>query len=322
MYRELLEALSNDQELNAAQIAQLLQGIADEQLTDVQILGLQMAFIMKGATTGEFDQVVQCLRQMRTPLTVETKAPLLELTGVPEASTLLCAAAGAPIAHHVFGPEQDRWQALKALGRSTPEQDAARLQEMGFACLQAERYLPMLHRALPADAQPWLRELYAVVLAPLTHPAPIASLFCALADEEQLPRLQRLAGQAGISRLLLACSRDGGIVLNGPTQMQALLDGELHSFTITPEDLGMQRCTERLVRQPLSQLPKLVEAVLQGELTGPERDAAVAHAAAGLYAAGLAKTLEEGVQLALRALQTGDAAKLLHELQVSAARSG
>ena len=100
----------------------------------------------------------------------------------------------------------------------------------------------------------------------------------------------------------------------GPTHAAALERGEVRTFTITPEDVGLARVKPEALRggDAKDNAVALLD-VLKGR-KGPYRDVAILNAAAGLVVAAHAKDLEHAVALATKAVDSGEAEGRLERL--------
>jgi anthranilate phosphoribosyltransferase len=91
-------------------------------------------------------------------------------------------------------------------------------------------------------------------------------------------------------------------------------DGDLRSYTLQPEDVGLARARfEDVAGGTPADNADTARRVLAGE-PGPRRDLAALNAGAAIYVAGAADTLEEGVRGAEAALDDGRAARALDAL--------
>jgi anthranilate phosphoribosyltransferase len=86
-----------------------------------------------------------------------------------------------------------------------------------------------------------------------------------------------------------------------------LRDGEVRSFTVTPEELGIKtgKLSDISVKNAAESL-SMVESVLDGQ-AGPARDVVSLNAGAAIYAAGLAASLAAGVKRASEVIESGAA---------------
>jgi anthranilate phosphoribosyltransferase len=100
----------------------------------------------------------------------------------------------------------------------------------------------------------------------------------------------------------------------GPTSVAELKGGKIRTFEITPEDAGLPRAKPETLRGgDAEHNAKALLDVLKGK-PGPYRDVAILNAAAALIVAGKAKDLKEGVALAAKAVDSGEAEGRLDRL--------
>jgi anthranilate phosphoribosyltransferase len=86
-----------------------------------------------------------------------------------------------------------------------------------------------------------------------------------------------------------------------------LENGAVKTFEITPESVGLDRAKPETLRGgDADENAKALTDVLKGK-RGPFRDVAILNAAAGLVVAGRAKDLKQGVGLAAKAIDSGEA---------------
>jgi anthranilate phosphoribosyltransferase len=106
------------------------------------------------------------------------------------------------------------------------------------------------------------------------------------------------------------------ITTTGPTAVASLAKGEVTTFEITPEDVGLKRAkTDELRGGDADHNAKALLAVLKGH-RGNYRDVAVLNAAAALVVAGRAGDLKSGVALAEKSIDSGEAEGSLERLIV------
>jgi anthranilate phosphoribosyltransferase len=93
-----------------------------------------------------------------------------------------------------------------------------------------------------------------------------------------------------------------------------LKDGEVRSFTVSPDDAGLERAApEALKGGDAEHNARAMTALLAGR-PGGYRDFVLLNSAAALLIAGKAKTLPEGVAQAAKALDEGRAQRVLEGL--------
>ena len=107
----------------------------------------------------------------------------------------------------------------------------------------------------------------------------------------------------------------------GPNQACEVVGGDVHERTIDPEELGLERCSpEELRGGSPAENAQAIRDVLAGE-SGARRDAILLNAAGAIAAAGRADDLQDGLELARRAVDSGAAAGRLEQL-VAFSRAG
>ena len=125
--------------------------------------------------------------------------------------------------------------------------------------------------------------------------------------------MARVLGRLGSERALVVHGLDGmdEITLSDETQVWELNDGSVSSYRVSPEDFGLPRSgREEIAVASVEESAAALRGVLDGA-QGPARNVAVANAGAALLAAGLADTLQDGVALAVEAIDGGAARRAL-----------
>jgi anthranilate phosphoribosyltransferase len=94
-----------------------------------------------------------------------------------------------------------------------------------------------------------------------------------------------------------------------------LKDGDVRSYTVTPEDFGVTPVSVEAVRGGDAACnATIIEQVLRGE-SGPRRDVVLMNAAAALVAGGVAGSLKDGFALAGQSIDSGEALRKLQGLR-------
>jgi len=108
--------------------------------------------------------------------------------------------------------------------------------------------------------------------------------------------------------------------LCGPTRVTAFDDGEVRTFTVRPEDAGLEPCAAPALQGGDARAnADITRRVLDGG-RGPARDVVLLNAAAALLVAGRVPDLRAGVAEAGRAVDDGRAGTLLRRV-VEASRA-
>ena len=114
----------------------------------------------------------------------------------------------------------------------------------------------------------------------------------------------------------MVASDDGldEISVSAPTQISELKDGQVTTYSITPEALGLACYPLRDVAGgDATQNAAIIRDIFSGQ-KGAARDIVLANTAAVLYVAGVVDSLREGVRLAAEAVASGKATAKLNEM--------
>jgi anthranilate phosphoribosyltransferase len=126
----------------------------------------------------------------------------------------------------------------------------------------------------------------------------------------------RALDRVGVDRALVVHgSGMDEIALHDDTAAAELRDGDIEEYTITPEDLGLDRApVEEISGGTPTENAADLRDIVTGQLDGPKRDIILANAGAAIYVAGEAESLAAGVEQAREAIDSGAAGETLETL--------
>jgi len=154
------------------------------------------------------------------------------------------------------------------------------------------------------------------VLGPLTNPAGAPNLLLGVFSAELVEPLAEVLKALGANHVLVVHSDDGmdEISIAAGTQVAELKDGSISSYSINPEQFGLQTGDIKdLAVDGAEESLAVIKGVLANE-AGPARDIVALNAGAAIYAAGLADSLEAGIQKAQETIASGAAGEKLDAL--------
>ncbi len=299
----------------------------------VQMSALLTALRVKGVVPVEVAGGVRALRKAMITVASRGTDELVDTCGtgggavttfnISTVAALVACGAGVRIAKHgnrSFTSRSGSADVLEALGvriELTPEEMARVLDEVGLVFM----FAPLLHPAM-RHVGPVRRELgfpsVMNVLGPRTTPARVRRQLVGVADPNLVPLVVEALRELGHTRALVVHGEPGMDELSplGPTRVAELADGSVSERTVTPGDFGMEPCpVEDLAGGEPEENAKLILRVLRGDERGGARTATVLNAAAAIYVAERSGTLEEGVDLATEALDSGQALDALERLR-------
>ena len=187
-----------------------------------------------------------------------------------------------------------------------PDQVARCIEQVGVGFMFAPNHHPAMRYAIGPRREMGVRTLFNI-LGPLTNPAGAPNQVLGVYAPELVPLMAEVLKTLGSRHVMVVHSEEGldEISLASPTLVAELKEGEITQYTITPEELGIERQSlATLKANSAEDSLRLVKAALSGE--GAAADMVALNAGAALYCAGVADTLKEGVMVA----QDAQASKL------------
>lgn len=326
-----LNKLINNHNLTREESRSIMEIIMNGEATPVQIAGVVTALRIKGETKDEITGFAEVMRAHSTH--VQTKQEgLLDTCGtggsgihkfnISTASSIIASAAGIRVAKHgnrAMSGKAGSADVLEALGVQitlTPEQASECLNRIGICFMFAQLYHPSLRHASVPRRELGIRTIFNM-LGPLTNPAGADRQLLGLYDRTKTETVAAVLGELGVKRAMVVSSNDGldEISISAPTQISELLNGEVRTFELTPEELGLSRYPISEVMGGDPQVnAALIRNIFRGEQRGAYRDIVLANAGACIYVGGLSDSIPEGVAIAAEIIDSGKAEQQLHTL--------
>jgi anthranilate phosphoribosyltransferase len=240
---------------------------------------------------------------------------------ISTAAALVVASTGVPVAKHgnrAITSRSGSADVLDALGvriDHTAESAGAALREIGFAFLFAINFHPAMKHAGPTRREIGVRTAFNL-LGPLTNPAGARRALLGVGDPAAAGKIAQVAALLGTERTMVVHGAGvDELPLDGSGQVHDVVGGEIVSFTVDVEGLGLERApTSALAGGTAEENAAILESIFAGE-TGPRRDVVLLNAGAALDVAGVADGLAAGVVAARAAIDTGLPRDLLARLR-------
>jgi len=233
----------------------------------------------------------------------------------------VAAAAGAKVSKHggrSVSSKSGSADVLEALGLNINLSPAAISQciaEHGVGFMFAPNHHPAMKNVGPVRRELGIKTIFNI-LGPLTNPAGAPNILMGVFHADlvgiQIRALQRL----GAEHALVVFGRDGldEVSLGAATLVGELKDGHITEYEIHPEDFGMVMSSNRALRVDTAEDSKAVLLSVLNNQSGPAKDIVILNAGVALYAANVAATMQEGIVLAQKAIESGAAKAKLDAL--------
>lgn len=332
--KSVIQAVVEGETLPRDVAAQTMDAIMSGDITGAQIGALVTALRMRGESIDEIAGFASAMRDHALKVEIESNGrPLLDTCGtggdhsnsfnISTTATFVIGAAGVRIAKHGNRAASSKCGSadlLEGLGvqvELTPAQVAESVERVGIGFMYAPAFHPAMRYVGPTRREIGIRTVFNV-LGPLTNPAGASHQLIGVGHPEIAGKLADVLARLGSKRAMLVHAEEGldevGIVgATAVTEWDAER-GTVSTSTVTPADFGLAAGqVEDIVGGDVGENVAITRAVLQGE-DGPRRTITLMNAGAGIYAAEAAGSLEEGIEMAARAIDSGAAAAKLDEL--------
>ena len=332
MYKEIMEKTTTRQELSETEISNLIAGINEGTVSDIQIAGFQVALLMKGASLQETAYIAKAMRDNCVPLKPNVTGDLMDTCGtggglstfnISTATAIVAAAAGIPIAKHgsrSIASLSGSADVLEALGVNInlqPREVEKMMEEIGIAFLYAPLFHPVMGKVLPPEQDLGIKTIFYSIIGPLINPAFAPRHLLGVYKPELLDIVTYVAKELGYTNAMFVHGLDGldEISLLGKTRINHLKNGEVNVFEIEPEMFGLARCSLSDIKTGTPDVnAETINGVFSGKVKGARRDAILLNAAGALVVGGKADDFKTGIALASELIDSGSTAKKLQEL--------
>jgi anthranilate phosphoribosyltransferase len=159
------------------------------------------------------------------------------------------------------------------------------------------------------------------LLGPLTNPAGASRQIVGVPKPELTDPLARALLLLGSERAWVVHGADGvdEISTTGYTKVAEVRNGAVHTFYIHPSEFGVAKADPAALKGgDAAANAAILRGILEGQ-SGAARDIVLLNAAAGLFVAGRASSVRDGIGMAAEAIDSGAAAGTLAQMIRSSA---
>ena len=318
------------QDLSVEDMTAVMLQIMTGECTASQIGGFLVGLRMKGETVDELSAAAGVMRELSTRVEVSCDH-LVDTAGtggdssgsfnISTASAIVAAAAGAHVAKHgnrSMTSNSGSADVLEAAGVKLdidPAQIGECIEQVGVGFMFAPAHHGAMKHAIGPRREMAVRTVFNV-LGPLTNPAGAPNQIIGVFDGELVEPIARVLQQLGSRHVMVVHADDGmdEISISAPTRVAELKDGEVISYSVTPDDFGMQATAVDALKVGSAEESLAMIRTVLADQAGPARDIVCLNAGAAIYVSGCATTLAAGVDAARAAISSGKAAAILENL--------
>jgi anthranilate phosphoribosyltransferase len=325
--KDYIKKVSEKQDLTITEAEDAITKIFTE-ATDAQIGGLLIALKMKGETPDEIAGFATGMKKAANTIAPKVEGALVDVVGtggdkrntinISTASAIVTAATGVAVAKHgnrsitSLSGSADVLRELGIKVDKAPEEVTESIEKNGIGFMFAPIFHPAMKRVGPIRQEMGVRTVFNI-LGPLTNPANAKVQLVGVFDKSLCEPFAQVMKKLGVDRAMVVYGDGMDEISNfSETYVAELKDGNITTYTLTPEELGITRATPEDIAggTPKENAIDIIK-ILKGE-KGPKRDIIVMNSAAALYVAGKAASIKEAVPVVEKVLDSGKAlAKLI-----------
>jgi anthranilate phosphoribosyltransferase len=328
--QDYIERVTDGENLSIGEAREAASSVFED-ATESQIGALLAALRAKGETETEIAGFAQGMRDAARTIDPD-RSPLVDTCGtggddydtinVSTTSAIVASGAGVPVAKHGNYSVSSSSGSADVLDEVGVEIDAEppaverAIETVGMGFMLAPVFHPAMKAVIGPRKELGMRTVFNV-LGPLTNPAGADAQVVGVYDPDLVPVLARALGQMDVERALVVHgSGMDEIAVHDETTVAEVRGDDIEEYEIAPADVGLDRHDVTAVAggSPEANAADL-RGIVEGDVTGAKRDIILANAGAALYVAGEADSLEDGAELAAKAIDDGAAAEQLRQLQ-------
>ena len=322
--QEALQRTIEHREIFHDEMLHLMRQIMAGEMSHVMMAALITGLRVKKETIGEISAAAEVMREFSTKVEIADKTHLVDIVGtggdgshtfnISTCSMFVAAAAGAKVSKHggrSVSSKSGSADVLEALGLNinlSPAAIARCVAEQGIGFMFAPNHHPAMKNVAPVRREMGIKTIFNL-LGPLTNPAGAPNILMGVFHSDLVGIQVRVMQRLGADHAVVVYGRDGmdEVSLGASTLVGELKNGQVTEYEIHPEDFGMVMASNRALKVVT---PEDSKAMLMGVLNnqpGAPKDIVVLNAGVALYAANVAPSMMEGIQLARAAIESGAA---------------
>jgi anthranilate phosphoribosyltransferase len=330
MIREAIAKVVQMEDLNEAEMTDVMDEVMEGKATPAQIAAFITALRIKGETVAEVTGAARVMRQKATRIDARSSV-IVDTCGtggdgsntfnISTTAAFVAAAAGLTVAKHgnrAVSSGCGSADVLEALGvniSAAPEVVEECVQHLGIGFLFAPRLHGAMKYAIGPRREIGIRTIFNM-LGPLTNPAGATCQLIGVYDPRLTEMFAGVLKNLGTKRAFIVHGSDGldEATITGETRVSELKEGLISTYNIDPANYGSDIYPAETLRGGDATVnARITMDVLMGK-QGACRQIVLLNAALAIVAGAKAGNIKEGIRTAADAIDSGAARKKLQAL--------
>ncbi|GAB2877432.1 anthranilate phosphoribosyltransferase [Paraburkholderia jirisanensis] len=329
--QEALQRTIEHREIFHDEMLHLMRLIMRGEMSPVQSAAFLTGLRVKKETIGEIAAAATVMREFAHHVEVPDASNFVDIVGtggdgahtfnISTATMFVTAGAGGKVAKHgnrSISSKSGSADVLEALGVNidlSPARVAESIAQTGMGFMYAPNHHPAMKNIAAVRRELGVRTIFNI-LGPLTNPAGAPNQLQGVFHPDLVGIQVRVMQRLGANHVLVVYGKDGmdEVSLGAATLVGELRDGEVHEYEIHPEDFGMQMVSNRTLKVANADESKAMLLEALDNKPGVAREIVVLNAGTALYAANVAPSIANGIELARETIASGRARAKVDEL--------
>jgi anthranilate phosphoribosyltransferase len=235
---------------------------------------------------------------------------------------LLSTACGSSVAKHGSrsvtskSGSADMFESLGVRLDLSVSNSAKLLEETGFTFMFAQNHHPAMKFIMPVRKSISEKTIFNI-LGPLTNPAGTKKSLLGVFDKTFVPKMAEALKLNGSTSAIVVSSAEGmdEISISDVTYATQLIDGKMREFIIDPQEYGIKRVPlKAIVGGDSKENAEILYNIFNSKASDPQRDIVLINTATALVVDGLARDIQDGLEMARENILNNNAKNKLKQI--------
>lgn len=323
MLSEAIKKVVSGNDLSESESENIMKSIMSGEEAPSIVAGFLIGLKMKGEAISEITGCAKAMRNMAVPVKLKSDYAIDTCgTGgdggktfnISTAASIIAAAGGVKVAKHgnrAVSSKSGSADVLKELGININLEKSEvqkSIDDLGMGFLFAPMYHSAMKNVAGIRKELGVRTIFNI-LGPLTNPAFVKGQVMGVYDENLVKPIAKVLLNLGCERALVIHGDDGldEITTTTTTSVCEVKDGKITEYKINPEHFDIKLASSNdITGGDAKENADIILDILKGK-KGAKRDIVVLNSAASLYVGKKAKNIEDGISIANKLIDSGDA---------------
>jgi len=285
-------------------------------------------------SVGTIAAAAEVMRDFAIPLPISTelRSKTLDVVGtggdkigsfnISSTVALLVSACGSTVAKHGSGSitsksgSADLFREIGVRLDLSMANSAKLLEETGFTFMFAANHHPCMRFIVPIRKTIPDKTIFNV-LGPLTNPAGAKKSLLGVFDKVFVPKMAEALKINGATSSMVVSSKEGmdEISISDITYASLLHDGKVREFVIDPTEYGIKKVPlKAIIGGDARDNAQILHNIFDSKATDAQRDIVLINAAVALMVDGMARDIQDGLEIVNESIKKGLAKEKLKQI--------